>query len=385
MITTTGVGSGTNAGGGPGVGPGASVGRAPMSAASSTRSQRAAALVALLCVAGGGVGCGERTPPPGPNSLGVWLYGVRADDAAGQGVTVVSTGSYVPPPPPTAKPEAAPAPAPAAVPSAPAVSPPPPEAPGAYQTVEVKDGGSIHVVCRLTGAPAELETIPAFKHKDLGCTDHKTERCRFVKKGEGDLRLGNCLVYLRGVKAGKAWPPALASDDRTFLMDQVACVYVPHVGWTRPGTQVVVVNSDRADHNIHGNFGPETKFNFGSEPGTRKDAISEAFLEAPGAYLVKCDIHPWMNAYIHLMPNPYVAVTPEADGEGGPAGEVVLTDVPPGTYELHCWHEGMLSQPQELNGVINGYTYSPDFSTPPQTVTVAANARQEVVFSVPYK
>jgi plastocyanin len=344
--------------------------------------RRVLALAGLVCATAGASGCGEKSAPPDPNSRGVWLYGVAKSDTTI--VKTESTGTYVPPPvaAATVKPAAAEAPPAAPTPSAPAA--PPPEPAGAYKVVEVKDGGSIHVVCRLTGAPATLETVTAFKHRDLGCTDHKTERCRFVKKGEGDLRLANCLVYLRSIKAGKAWPGALATEDRTFVMDQKACVYVPHVGWTRPGTQVVVVNSDRADHNIHGNFGSETKFNFGSEPGTRKDSITEAFLENPGAYVVKCDIHPWMNATIHLVSNPYAAVTPEVDGDGGAAGEATLDDVPPGTYEIRCWHEGMVSQATELNGVINGYAYSPDVDLP-QSVTVEPKGRQEVVFSVPYK
>lgn len=344
--------------------------------------RRVLALAGLVCATVGVSGCGEKPAPPDPNSRGVWLYGVRPADTTV--VKAETTGTYVPPPVAVATPKPPAVEAAPAAPTSSAPAAPPPEPPGAYKVVEVKDGGSIHVVCRLTGAPAELETIPAFKHRDLGCTDHKTERCRFVKKGEGDVRLGNCLVYLRAVKEGKAWPGALATEDRTFVMDQKACVYVPHVGWTRPGTQVVVVNSDRADHNIHGNFGSDTKFNFGSEPGTRKESITEAFLETPGEYVVKCDIHPWMNAILHLVSNPYAAVTPEADGDGGAAGEVTLEDVPAGTYELVCWHEGMLSQPTELNGVINGYTYSPDLYDR-QSVTVTAKGRQEVVFSVPYK
>jgi plastocyanin len=364
-----------------------------MFAAASTPLRRFLSIGGLVGAAMGGVGCGERAAPPAPNSRGVWLYGVTEADSTP--VRSTSSGTYVPPPAPkTAPTEAAPvaaaAPKPDSTPSTPSTSPTvsTTQPADAYKVVALKDAGSIHALCRLTGAPAELSTITAFKHKDLGCTDHKTERCRFVKKGEGDLRLGNCVVYLRAIDAGKDWPAALRGDDRSFLVDQKACVYLPHVGWTRPATQVVVANSDRAEHNIHGNFGvgskSDTTFNFSSEPGTRKDAIKEAYLETLGEYFFKCDIHPWMNAYLHVMPHPYVAITPDEDGDGGLAGEVVLDDVPPGTYELVCWHEGMISEPMEANGVINGFRYSADILLD-QAVTVAPKGRQDVVFTIPYK
>ena len=76
-------------------------------------------------------------------------------------------------------------------------------------------------------------------------------------------------------------------------------------------TQVEVGNSDAADHNIHAYFETpaDTTFNSASAPGKRLSGLAAAFLEKPGKYLVKCDIHPWMNAYFHVLPHPYVDVT----------------------------------------------------------------------------
>lgn len=352
-------------------------------------------LVAASLVACGALGCGGKTEyAPDANDHGAWLGGSVPADS-----TVLSRGR-------------APG-APAAEPTAPAVAPPVVDAPpkpatppasaggnsassavsspstkssapsGSYKVVEVKGCGSIHVVCRLD-KPAEIETVVAFKDQMQGCTDHKSERCRYVRKGDGDLRLGNCVVFLRSIREGKDWPEPLRGDDRTYVIDQKACVYVPHVGWTRPNTQVVVANSDRADHNIHGNRGSDTKFNFSSEPDTRKDSIGEAFLEIADEYFVKCDIHPWMNAYIQVVAHPYYAITPEADGPSGPAGEVVLEDVPPGTYEVVCWHEGMISTIQMMNGVPSGFNYTPGHSYS-EPASVTAGGRVEVTFTVPYK
>ncbi len=388
--------------------------------AARTTPRRAIAFVGRVCaVAGvmlvGATGCGKgREYAPDPYDRGIWRFGTApadltlvASSSAGAPTVVVpltappgsaastptapSTSPSTPTSPSTSPPTTPPAPAPT---SPPPVTPPAPPSPlststsggspGSYQVIDVKDGGSIRVITRLVGAPPEIEKVIATIHKDLGCTDHQSERCRFVKKGDGDLRLGNCLISLKSIRGGKDWPETLRGDDRSFVMDQKACVYLPHIGWMRTATQIVVVNSDRAEHNIHGNFGADTTFNFGSAPGTRKTGIAEAFLERPGSYVVKCDIHPWMNASLHVVEHPYYALTPETDGPDGPAGEAVLENVPPGRYEVVCWHEGMISRATELNGKINGYAYSPDILDS-QVVEVRAGARHEIVFAVAYK
>ncbi len=43
-------------------------------------------------------------------------------------------------------------------------------------------------------------------------------------------------------------------------------------------------------------------------------------------------MHPWMTAYIGVVPHPFFAVT-------GSDGRYTLADVPPGRYTLEVWHE----------------------------------------------
>ena len=52
---------------------------------------------------------------------------------------------------------------------------------------------------------------------------------------------------------------------------------------------------------------------------------------------VRCNNHPWMQAFLNVAPNPYFAVT-------GPDGSFTITGLPPGTYTLAAVHEKLGEQ-----------------------------------------
>ena len=49
--------------------------------------------------------------------------------------------------------------------------------------------------------------------------------------------------------------------------------------------------------------------------------------------IVKCNLHPWMNAWIHVFDHPYFAVT-DADGK------FEIKNAPAGKYRLLAWKDG---------------------------------------------
>ena len=177
--------------------------------------------------------------------------------------------------------------------------------------------------------------------------EHVIARAALLADGDEIVDLG-LPTGVAPATRGAASPEAGAAPT-VATIDQKGCVYVPHVAWARAETQLVVVNSDAADHNIHGFKTPvgqnslkETKFNISSEPGSTKDSNADAFLEDAGLYLVKCHIHPWMSAYVLVADHPYYAVTSDkASGDLKP-GAFALDRVPPGTYTLVVWKEGMV-------------------------------------------
>ncbi|HVG94440.1 MAG TPA: hypothetical protein VND21_08340 [Planctomycetota bacterium] len=239
---------------------------------------------------------------------------------------------------------------------------PAPAAGKEYKVTEVKNGGKITGIVRMKG-DFEPPPIKVTKDNDKGCgaPEQGSERLVFDKATKG---VGNVVVYIKSIAAGKDWPEAMRGEDRTLTIDQKGCRYLPHVQWGRPETQLVVGNDDRADHNIHGYKGSmkDTQFNFSSEPGTKKDDVEQAFLEDPATYIVKCDIHPWMSAFVHITEHPYVQVTRDSDGDGRKAGEFVLENVPEGEYTLVFWKEGVRETPSVADGKITAYTYSPDIT-----------------------
>jgi len=48
--------------------------------------------------------------------------------------------------------------------------------------------------------------------------------------------------------------------------------------------------------------------------------------------VVKCDVHPWMLAWVHVVEHPFYQVT-------GKDGAYSLAGLPPGTYEIEARHE----------------------------------------------
>ena len=51
----------------------------------------------------------------------------------------------------------------------------------------------------------------------------------------------------------------------------------------------------------------------------------------------KCNVHPWMKAYVGVLSHPFFAVT-------GDDGSFTLKGLPPGDYTLEAWHEKLGTQ-----------------------------------------
>ncbi len=53
--------------------------------------------------------------------------------------------------------------------------------------------------------------------------------------------------------------------------------------------------------------------------------------------LVRCDVHPWMQAFIGVVPHPFFGVS-------GEDGTFELQGLPAGDYVIEAWHETLGAQ-----------------------------------------
>ena len=140
-----------------------------------------------------------------------------------------------------------------------------------------------------------------------------------------DGGLADVLVYVKSPTSGSYTAPA-----EPALMDQKGCNYTPHVLAVQAGQPIKIRNSDDTLHNIHPRPTVNTEFNIG-QPRQGMES-TKTFDKAELKIPVGCDVHPWMRSYIHVISNPFFAVT----GEGG---SFEIKGLPAGEYELEAVHE----------------------------------------------
>jgi len=208
--------------------------------------------------------------------------------------------------------------------------------------VDPATAGKIHVDVSYTG-PVPTPKVFDMRIAPQCATQHQepvTDNSLMVQDGH----LANAVVWIKG--GLEHW--VFAPPSEPVVMDQKGCVYHPHVAAAMVGQAVDFVNSDPEAHNVHARPQVVTAFNFlMSRQGSKRTLT---FDKSEIAIPVGCDIHPWMSAYLAIVPNPYVAVTPAS-------GAVTLTNVPPGDYVVGVWQEKLGAKEQQVTleprGVVN--------------------------------
>ncbi|HEY7376540.1 MAG TPA: carboxypeptidase regulatory-like domain-containing protein [Polyangia bacterium] len=182
-------------------------------------------------------------------------------------------------------------------------------------------GGSITGAVKLTGAPPEMALTKRQADPYCAKTPMKEEEV-IVGPGGG---LKNVIVRITAGVTGHYDPPATPAS-----VDQQACMYRPRVQGIVLGQPLKVTNSDQTLHNIHGYKGASTLFNQAEVPGL--PPMTKQLNDADQIVKLKCDVHPWMTAYVLVSSHPYFAVT-------GDDGTFKIPGVPPGSYTVEAWHE----------------------------------------------
>jgi len=138
--------------------------------------------------------------------------------------------------------------------------------------------------------------------------------------------MGNVFVHLKSGYSKKAYPAPTEPE----ILTQQGCMYDPHVLGVMVGQPIKILNPDGTLHNVHALPKINAEFNL-AMPKFRKET-SKTFDKAEFMFPMKCDVHPWMGAWIAVMDHPYFNVT-SSDGKFS------LEDLPAGEYVVEAWHE----------------------------------------------
>jgi plastocyanin len=149
--------------------------------------------------------------------------------------------------------------------------------------------------------------------------------------GNGNT-MANIMVWVsKGLAPGKTWPV----PKTPVTIDQTGCMYKPHVMGIMVGQTYQILNSDGILHNIHTLPKVNPQFNKGM-PATVKEATT-VFQKPEDVFHIKCDVHPWMSAYVAVFTHPFFSVT-------STDGKFTISGLDPGTYEITAWHEKLGTQ-----------------------------------------
>lgn len=145
-----------------------------------------------------------------------------------------------------------------------------------------------------------------------------------------DLRLGpagglaDALVVLRGLAAQAPPPP-----QEPVVLEQRGCLFHPRMVALRAGQPLLVRNLDPTYHEVVGEPEENPAFDL-TQPFEGME--TRLIFESPETMIrVRSGVHPWMEAWISVLPHPWFAVTQENGG-------FVLEGVPPGEYRLEVHH-----------------------------------------------
>ena len=190
--------------------------------------------------------------------------------------------------------------------------------------------------------PLSMDADPACAKKHS-----KPVLAEMLVLGNGNT-MGNILVWVsKGLPAGKTFPV----PKTPVTLDQRGCIYVPHVMGIMVGQQYRILNSDGILHNIHTLPKVNPSFNR-AMPATLKET-STSFAKPEAVFNIKCDVHPWMSAYIAVFTHPFFSTT-------GTDGKFTISGLDAGTYEITAWHERLGTQSASVT-VTGSDTKTQDF------------------------
>lgn len=135
------------------------------------------------------------------------------------------------------------------------------------------------------------------------------------------------VAYLRGGELEPRRPGEDSSPVRRIRSDDGR--FSPAFQVAPPASILEMSNTDSVAHNTHVFSRGETVFNVALP---ERGVTVRKVLRGDGMFDVRCDMHPWMKAWVFVSPSPYYAVVREPT-------TVTFAGLAPGAYLLHLWQQ----------------------------------------------
>jgi plastocyanin len=179
--------------------------------------------------------------------------------------------------------------------------------------------------------PAEIPYTPLMENSSCAAHYTTTPTTHFyVVDPQGGL--ADVVVSLKNANG-----PSTGASAPPVVLDQKGCLYTPTILAIQTGQKLTIRNSDNCVHNVHctpvvpGN----DPHNDVQMPGSAD--LSYTFAKPEMFITFRCDIHPWMFAWVSVFDNPWYAITDKT-------GRFVIKNLPPGKYVLEAHHRKLGAQ-----------------------------------------
>jgi len=217
------------------------------------------------------------------------------------------------------------------------------------KAVDTANAGTVSGTATYAGPSTDT---PILMNADPICAGLHKEPVTTGKLVVNGGKLANVFVYVKTGLEGKSFPAPTEKAE----INQEGCLYHPRIQGIQVGQTLVIKNSDSTLHNIHALPTKNTEFNQGQP--FKGMQFEKTFSKPEVMVHFKCDVHPWMSAYMGVLDNPYFAVTKDD-------GTYTIPKLPPGKYTLEAWHETLGTMDQDITVAPNG-TVTANFDFKPK-------------------
>ena len=208
----------------------------------------------------------------------------------------------------------------------------------AYTVVTVDNGGTLKGQVTLSGPVPRVRSFHLIHAPNVEfcsrISDGKGHRLLFdftVSKNRG---LKDTIIRLVRVEKGKPF----STKMQTFYIDR--CRANDYVIGAINGENIMVENTDPIQHEIatyevRNIYSDQTS----NRPVPPKSSQVRSIFARKDAdhYIIKCNLHPFLQTTAYLVQNPYYTVS---DAKGN----FSIENIPPGTYDVIAWHPYIAEQ-----------------------------------------